>query len=157
MAVQGPQKQKRRPSCRPALVRDSFFALTAIGGDEKTGDPRPCTSARNDRVNCGTVSPLRSAPSRFRFRSMEKINESGHYLGEIMVHKASKMPGVVVLEEPHSTNQFDLCRFTLRNASREDRSYTLPELREPTPEEAKGFFDATRGKPGFELIHYNPH
>jgi hypothetical protein len=89
--------------------------------------------------------------------NMERINNPGLQLGDIMVHQPTRTIGVVVGEEEQRVrkSQHDTS-FRLRTEQATEPTFVLSELREATAEEKAQFHRETRDKAGFGFVNYVP-
>jgi len=88
---------------------------------------------------------------------MERINEPGLHLGDIMVHQPTRTIGVVVGEEEQRVRKSEHdTSFRLRTEQAAEPTFVLSELREATEEEKANFYRATRDKAGFGFVNYMP-
>jgi hypothetical protein len=88
---------------------------------------------------------------------MERVNEPGLQLGDIMVHQPTKTIGVVVgEEEPRVAKSQNDTSFRLRTEHAAEPTFVLSELREATEQEKAKFYQETRDKAGFGFVNYTP-
>lgn len=88
---------------------------------------------------------------------IERINQPGLHLGDIMVHQPTKTIGVVVGEEEQRVKKsHNDTSFRLRTEQAAEPTFVLSELREATEEEKAKFYRETQDKAGFGFVNYVP-